>query len=29
MDPTMAIFDSFFKIESFNVIPQSYDQATT
>jgi hypothetical protein len=25
MDPKMAIFDSFFKIESFDIIPQSYD----
>jgi hypothetical protein len=26
LDPKMAIFDSFFKIESFDIIPQSYDQ---
>ena len=25
MDPKMAIFDSFFKIESFDIIPQAYD----
>jgi len=26
LDPSMIIFDSFFKIESFDIIPQSYDR---
>ena len=26
MDPKMQVYDSFFKIESFDIIPQSYDR---
>ena len=26
MDPKMPVYDSFFKIESFDIIPQSYDR---
>ena len=26
MDPKMIVFDSFFKIESLGIIPQSYDR---
>ncbi len=26
LDPSYPIFDSFFKIESFNIIPQAYDE---